>query len=138
MSTNDLQCGRNTFDRFTLTSGINNTFAFTIKANGSTLPVNLRDGDSVTAIFRSLADGTVILTKSLDLSLELNPNSGQMENLNGRATLELSPEDVELFSGERGTKADRYYLKPTCSLILDCNTADNGVFIARIPYVYID
>ena len=39
---------------------------------------------------------------------------------------------------ERGPKEDRYYLKPTYKIAIDCDTANNGHFVARLNNVYVD
>jgi hypothetical protein len=57
---------------------------------------------------------------------------------NGKVSLVLSTAEVANFVSDRGSKTDRYYLRPTYKLILDCSTVNNGDFIAKVDEVYVD
>jgi len=115
-------------NKFVITRGVVNTFFFTIKANGSTLPITISESDTFTAVFRLLETDTTALTKALTV-----------ENAdNGKVKLVISPSEANEMQKLRGGKEDRYYLSPTYSLTLLCNTAANGEFIARVPHVYVD
>lgn len=117
-----------TDDKFTITRGLDNTFVFTIKADGSTLPMELVGGEVLTAQLISLEDSTVVLTKPLIVE----------DALNGKVRLEVSNVEADSLSTSRGAKVDRYYLRPTYKLMLDCKNTSNGDFIAKVPEVYVD
>lgn len=115
--------------KFTITKGVDNTFVFTIKADGSTLPMVMTAGDTFSAQLVDLATGATALTKALTKDADLN---------SGKVYLDITIAEAAGLTGERGTKVDRYYLRPTYKLVIDCNTTNNGDFIARVPEVYVD
>lgn len=116
--------------RFTITKGTDNTFIFTIKADGSTLPMEILAGDTFTATLHLLDTGeeSVIINKNLTVT---DANSGKV-------SLVITEAEAEQLISKRGSEADRYYLKPVYKLVIDCSTANNGDFIARVSEVYVD
>lgn len=115
--------------RFTITKGLDNTFVFTIKANGSTLPMEIVEGtDTFTASLVKLSDNTTVLTQDLVVT----------DAVNGQVSLVFLATAITSLLSEKGSKADRYYLRPTYKLIIDCSTVNNGDFIAKVPEVYVD
>ena len=115
--------------KFTVTKGLNNTFIFTIKADGTTLPMEIVEvSDTFQAQLILLSDGSVALTKSLTVT---NAAAGQV-------SLTLLAAETANLVVDKGSKTDRYYVRPTYKLILDCSTANNGDFIARVLEVYVD
>ena len=115
--------------KFTITKGVDNTFVFTIKADGSTLPMTMTAGDTFTATLVSLATGSNALVKSLTKDPVL---------ASGKVTLDITTAEASALVSEKGSKTDRYYLRPTYKMIIDCNTTNNGDFIARVSEVYVD
>lgn len=116
--------------KFTITKGSDNTFVFTIKANGSTLPMEIDDvtPDTFDARLISLADGTEALSKPLTIT----------DALGGQVTLIITEAEAADLLVSKGSATDRYYLRPTYKLIIDCSTTNNGDFIAKVPEVYVD
>lgn len=114
--------------KFTITKGLDNTFVFTIKADGSTLPMEIEGSDTFNARLITLADDSVVLTKSLVVT----------DALNGKASLTISSSETDPLVSDKGTKLDRYYLRPVYKLVIECNTVNNGDFIAKVPEVYVD
>ncbi len=115
--------------KFTITKAFDNTFVFTIKADGSTLPMVMDAGDTFNASLISLLDGTPAITKALTKDADLN---------SGKVYLTITTAEAAPLLGERGDKVDRYYLKPTYKLLIDCSTLNNGDFIAKVPEIYVD
>ena len=115
--------------KFTITRGFDNTFIFTIKADGSTLPMVMTAGDTFTAILTELETETVVLTKSLDKDVDLS---------SGKVSLVITIAETAALASDKGSKADRYYLRPTHKMVIDASTTNNGDFIARVPEVYVD
>lgn len=115
-------------NRFIITKGLDNTFYFTIKANGSTLPMEIESGDTFTAHIKKLSDGSTVISKALSVD----------DALSGKVQLVLTSADTDLLDTNRGPEVDRYYVKPEYRLLLDCSTANNGSFIAKVSEVYID
>lgn len=116
-------------DKFVITKGQDNEFVFTIKQNGSTLPMEITiPDDTFEASLVALANQTVVLTKTLDVD----------DALSGRVKFVVTALETESMEAERGSKVDRYYLKPVYKLVIACNTVNNGNFLAKICEVYVD
>jgi hypothetical protein len=115
--------------KFTITKNLDNTFVFTIKADGSTLPMEITEGtDTFSALLISLETGVTALTKSLTV-----------ENaLSGQVALVITAAETTALVEEKGSKTDRYYLRPVYRLVIDCTTVNNGAFLAKVPEVYVD
>jgi hypothetical protein len=115
--------------KFAVTRGQPNNYEFTIKAQGSTLPMVIVDpGDTFTAELIQLSDSSVVLTKSLVIA----------DAANGKVSLLITEVEANALTGERGSKTDRYYLRPVYKLVIACSTTNNGDFIAKVPEVYVD
>jgi len=117
-------------DKFVITKGVDNTFVFTIKQDGSTLPMEIEVGDTFTAKLVPLnGDGAY---DGLEYELEVT------DALSGKVQMVVPADDTEEMASEKGEKADRYYAKPTYKLVIECVTQNNGNFIAKVPLVYVD
>lgn len=115
-------------DRFVITKGVDNTFVFTIKADGSTLPLVIENTDTFDYRLIKLDDDTLATSGSLTV-----------ENAtNGKVSVFFSESVVNALELSKGTKTDRYYLRPTYKLVLICDTANNGNFLAKVSEVYVD
>ena len=115
--------------KFTITRGLDNTFVFTIKADGSTLPMVMTAEDTFSANLVELETGTSVLTKALTKDADLS---------SGKVYLTITAAENSALTVCKGSKTDRYYLRPTHKLVIDCSTTNNGDFIARVPEVYVD
>lgn len=115
--------------KFTITKGIDNTFVFTIKADGTTLPMVIDEiNDTFEATLILLSDGSTVLSKTL----------GVTDAAAGKVLLILYENEVADLVSEKGSQTDRYYVRPTYKLLLDCHTTNNGDFLAKVPEVYVD
>ena len=117
--------------KFTITKGIDNTFVFTIKADGSTLPMDVLNG-TYTATLYSLETQAAVAGLTNVALTKLTPTT------NGKVSLTIPSATTATLTGERGSKVDRYYLKPVYKLVINCVGTDNGDFIAKVPEVYVD
>jgi len=117
-----------TVAKFTITKDVDNTFIFTIKADGSTTAITIDPTDQFTARLISLEDENLAITKDLI----------HQDRVNGKAALVITAAETENLVKERGSKADRFYLKPVYKLVIECSTVENGNFIAKVPEVYVD
>lgn len=120
-------CGK-VNQKFTITKGIDNTFVFTIKADNSTLALVIDPTDTFTASIRTLSDSVTVITKPLVVT----------DARNGMVSFTLSASETANLLSTRGSIEDRYYIKPTYSLLIDCKTVGNGDFIAKVPLIYVD
>jgi hypothetical protein len=115
--------------KFTVTKGLDNTFVFTIKADGSTLPMVIVEGsDTFTALLVDLSTDVTVLTKTLTVD----------DAANGKVSLVITTAETSALVGDKGSKADRYYLRPVYKLVIDCVTTNNGAFLAKVPEIYVD
>lgn len=114
--------------KFIITKGLDNTFVFTIKADGSTLPMVIDPTDTFTASLIQLSNDYTALSKPLVVT----------DALSGKASLTITSAETASLVAEKGAKADRYYLRPVYKLVIDCTTVNNGNFIAKVPEVYVD
>lgn len=114
--------------KFIITKGFSNEFVFTVKQDGSTSPIVIAPSDTFTAVIKLLSTGAV--AASIPLTVESAPN--------GKVKLVISPDVADGLISARGAEEDRYYPRPTYSLVLDCKTTANGPFLAKVPYVYVE
>ena len=114
--------------RFTITRGVDNEFFFTVKANNSLLPMVIEPSDTFQVKLVRLDDNT---TADIDRPLEV------VDTINGKLRFLVTEAESILLVSERGTSADRYYLKPVYKLLLEATTVNNGSFIAQLGKVYV-
>lgn len=114
--------------KFIITKGVSNEFIITIKQNGTTLPMAIEPTDTFNAKLLSIKDGSVvaILTTSI------------VNTQNGKIKLILDSDTVDSLNIERGERADYYYSKPLYKLVIDCDTVNNGKFVAKVHKVYVE
>ena len=120
-----MSCG---VTKFTITKGVDNTFVFTIKADGTTLPLDIGPSDTFEATLFALGDDSVALTKPLAVT----------DAPSGKTQLLVTSAEASSLVSDKGAKTDRYYNRPTYRMVIDCKTVNNGNFLAKIPEVYVD
>lgn len=114
--------------KFIISKGMSNEFTITIKQDGTTLPMVIDAGDTfVTKLFK-MSDGSVVATLDTEV---LDAGSGKIK-------ITVSDVVVSGLEVERGDKADYYYSKPLYRLAIDCDTLNNGKFVAKIDKVYVE
>ena len=114
--------------KFVITKGTSNEFIITIKQNGTTLPMAIESTDTFVAKLLSIKDGSVVATFTTSI----------VNAKNGKIKLTLDSNTVNGLSIERGERADYYYSKPLYKLVIDCNTVNNGKFVAKVHKVYVE
>ena len=120
-------------NRFVINKGMNNEFIITIKQNDSTLPMVIESTDTFTVNFYNLE------TQKIEVSASTaDGNVTVYDDANGQILISLAEDDVSTMISERGDKVDKYYLKPTYRMAIDCTTANNGNFVAKIASVYVE
>jgi len=117
--------------KFVIDKGSDNTFTFTIKQDNSTLPLEIVAGDTFFATLMKL--GTNEVFADID-----NTSLTVEDAVNGKVSLYIPESLTANLITDRGDKVDRYYIRPTYKLILECSTQNNGNFIAKVPEVYVD
>lgn len=127
--------------KFVISKGSENTFTFTIKQDNSTLPLVINYGvDTFTATLVNLKDeADPLITDATYPQIVDKPMTYTIEDAAiGRVALVIPLLDTANLVASRGTAADRYYLRPTYKLVLNCVTTNNGNFIAKVAEVYVD
>lgn len=112
-----------------ITKEVDNHFTFTVKADSSTLPMELVSSDTFTAKLINLESGIVELEKQLTKDSNL---------LSGKVHMLITEAEADGLVSEKGGKVDRWYLKPTYKLVIECDTQNNGEFTAKVNEVYVD
>ena len=123
-------------NRFVINKGTSNEFIIKIKQNGSTMPMEISGTDTFFVKFYNLE------TKELELSIDMTSGSdGQVSVYNahnGQILIVLNDSAIADMVSERGDKVDKYYLRPTYRMAIDCSTVNNGNFVAKIASVYVE
>ena len=114
--------------KFVITKGASNEFIITIKQNGTTLPMEIQDTDTFEAKLVNISDGAEVAT----------PTTNVINAKGGKIKLTLDSNTVNGLSIERGDKVDYYYSKPLYKLVIDCDTVNNGKFVAKVHKVYVE
>jgi len=123
-------------NKFVINKGMNNEFIITIKQNNSTLPMVIEDTDTFIAKLYNLETKELVIVVTGDAT-----DNGQItvhDAANGQILIVLNNTAANELVSERGDKIDRYYLKPTYRLAIDCDTLNNGNFVAKIAEVYVE
>ena len=60
------------------------------------------------------------------------------DDANGQIRVTMNPTLTDRLEKERGPKEDRYYLKPTYRMSIECNTMNNGNFVIKLKNISVD
>ena len=122
---------------FTINRGLKNEFILTIKQNDSLLPMIIEYSD--TFKLTMLNRDTEAIETVLDMDDTKSDGCIAIHNdANGQIKIVMNPALTSRLKKERGPKEDRYYLRPTYRIAIECDTLNNGNFVAKIDDVYID
>ena len=122
---------------FTINRGLKNEFILTIKQNDSLLPMIIEYSDTfkLTMFNRD----TEVVEAVLDMDdAKVDGYIAIHNDANGQIKIVMNPTLTSTLEKERGPKEDRYYLKPTYRIAIECDTLNNGNFVAKLENVYID
>lgn len=114
--------------KFVLNKGMSNEFILTIKQNGTTLPMEIMDTDTFVAKLQKLSDDSIVAT----------PNVSIYSKPNGKIKVVFDSDMVSGLVVDKGDKADGYYAIANYKLSIDCNTTNNGKFVAKVKKVYVE
>lgn len=123
-------------NKFVINKGLVNEFLITIKQDHETLPMIIDPTDTFEAVLYKLDTDAEVARIS-----QVSNDDGIVEvydDANGQILLKFTDVLTDTLVKERGTKADRYYIKPMYRLSIECNTVNNGNFVAKIQEVYVD
>jgi hypothetical protein len=124
-------------NKFVISKGVNNNFTFTIKQDNSTLPLSIEAADTFLADLVPLGPAFAF-GEEMPVDTFNNITMVVEDALNGKISLSISESDTQWLVIDKGERVDRYYTRPTYKILLKCNTANNGDFVAKVPEVYVD
>lgn len=110
---------------------MDNEFIITIKKNDTILPIIISPTDTFALYMYKLSDNSLVET--LDLADGIVVHDAE----NGQIKVTMAEVFVNMLEIERGERADNYYEKPMYRIAIDCNTVDNGKFVAKVSKVYV-
>ena len=122
---------------FTINKGLINEFILTIKQNDTLLPMIIELTDTFRLMLINLDTDQVESTIDMDNS---NPDGYITihDDVNGQIRINMTSALTSRLEKERGPKEDRYYLKPTYRMAIECNTANNGNFAIKLKNISVD
>ena len=122
---------------FTINRGLKNEFIMTIKQNDSLLPMVIEYSDTfkLTMFNRDTEDIEAVLDMD---NAKVDGYISIHNDANGQIKILMNPTLTNKLEKERGPKEDRYYIKPTYRISIECDTLNNGSFVAKIDDVYVD
>ena len=122
---------------FTINKGLKNEFIITIKQNDTLLPMIIEYSDTFRLIL--VNRDTDIVESTIDMDdTKADGYISVYDDANGQIKIIMNDSMTSTLEKERGPKEDRYYLKPTYKIAIDCDTSNNGHFVARLNNVYVD
>lgn len=121
-------------NNFTINKDIQNEFIFTIKQNDSLTPMIIDLSDTFS--FKIYDLDTDELFKEVNMTSSQDGIITVFDAANGQVKVVLNSDP--LFRKERGSKEDKYYLKPTYRILIEGTTVNNGLISAKVPFVYVE
>lgn len=124
-----------TTEKFVINKGVDNEFILKIKARGTTLPLVIEDSDKFTIRMYLLETNALVATFTQTDSPE-----GLItfhDKTNGQILLKIKDTFTTSLQSDRGSKADRYYLKPTHRAVIEAETTNSGTFSASVDLIYV-
>ena len=122
---------------FTINRGLKNEFIMTIKQNDSLLPMVIEYSDTFKLTMFNRDTEAVEAMLDMD-DTKVDGYISIHNDANGQIKIVMNPALTSKLEKERGPKEDRYYLKPTYRIAIECDTLNNGNFVAKLENVYID
>ena len=122
---------------FTINRGLKNEFIMTIKQNDSLLPMVIEYSDTFKLTMFNRDTEAVEAVLDMD-NAKADGYISIHNDANGQIKIVMNPALTSKLEKERGPKEDRYYLRPTYRIAIECDTLNNGNFVAKLENVYID
>ena len=122
---------------FTINRGLKNEFIMTIKQNDSLLPMVIEYSDTFKLTMFNRDTEAVEAVLDMD-NAKADGYISIHNDANGQIKIVMNPALTNKLKKERGPKEDRYYLRPTYRIAIECDTLNNGNFVAKLENVYID
>mgnify|MGYP003536577963 FL=1 len=122
---------------FTINKGLTNEFILTIKQNDTLLPMIIEYSDTFKLLLINLDTDQVESTIDMD-NTKADGFIDVYDDANGQIRVTMNTILTDRLEKERGPKEDRYYLKPTYRMSIECNTMNNGNFVIKLKNISVD
>ena len=122
---------------FTINKGLTNEFILTIKQNDTLLPMIIEYSDTFKLLLINLDTDQIESTIDMD-DTKADGYISVYDDANGQIRVTMNPTLTDRLEKERGPKEDRYYLKPTYRMSIECNTMNNGNFVIKLKNISVD
>ena len=122
--------------KFVIDRGMDNEYIITIKANGSTLGMQIEPTDTFEVrLYRKCSDE---LVATIDMTEDTNGVVDVYQAAGGKIRILLKQALIDTLVASKGDKVDGCYPKSEYRLSVICNTANNGRFTAKLANVYVE
>ena len=122
--------------KFIIDRGMDNEYIITIKANGSTLGMQIDPTDTFEVkLYRKCSDE---LVATITMSEDENGLVEVYQEANGKIRILLKQALVDTLVASKGDKVDGCYPKSKYRINVMCDTANNGKFTAKLANVYVE
>ena len=122
---------------FTINKGLTNEFILTIKQNDTLLPMIIEYSDTFKLLLINLDTDQIESTIDMD-NTKADGFIDVYDDANGQIKIIMNSTLTDRLEKERGPKEDRYYLKPTYRMAIECNTMNNGNFVVKLKNISVD
>lgn len=122
--------------KFMINKDMDNEYIITIKANGSTLGMQIEPTDTFEVrLYRKCSDELVATIKMIE---DANGVVDVYQTNNGKIRVLLKQTLVNTLVASKGDKVDGCYPKSEYRISVICDTANNGKFTAKLANVYVE
>ena len=122
--------------KFVIDRGMDNEYIITIKANGSSLGMEIKPTDTFEVrLYRKCSDE---LVATIGMNNSTNGVVSVYQAPAGKIRVLLKQALVDTLSTSKGDKVDGCYPKSEYRLNVICNTVNNGKFTAKLANVFVE
>lgn len=122
--------------KFVIDRGMDNEYIITIKANGSTLGMQIEPTDTFEVrMYRKCSDE---LVATVGMTEDVNGVVDVYQASTGKIRVLLKQVLVNNLVASKGDKVDGCYPKSEYRISVICDTANNGKFTAKLANVYVE
>lgn len=114
--------------KFVIRKNKDNEFKFNIKKNGSIEAIVIQPTDTFVFNLIELKTGTTVFTVNATID----------SSVNGRIKVVIPTAATVGLIVDIGDRCDYYNRKATYKANIDCNTVDNGKFVAVLDKIYVE
>ena len=122
--------------KFIINRDMDNEYIITIKANGSTLGMQIEPTDTFEVrLYKKCSDE---LVATINMIEDANGVVDVYQTNNGKIRILLKQTLANTLVASKGDKVDGCYPQSEYRINVMCNTANNGKFTAKLANVYVE